>query len=88
MAELQKQKRDGSTTSKHMSNGTVRKGRKVSMPTEEVIMSIQSENQNILTDHSQTSANCTSPQITPSFEWKVTEPDKALNDNNPQQFPI
>ena len=58
------------------------------MPTEEVIMSIQSENQNILTDHSQTLANCTSPQITPSFEWNVTKPDKALNDNNPQQFPI
>ena len=55
---------------------------------EELITSIQSENQKILTDHSQTSASCTSPQIIPSFEWKVTEPDKALNDNNPQQFPI
>ena len=48
MAELQKQKRDGSTTPEHMSNGTFEKGGKVSMPTEEVIMSIQSENQNIL----------------------------------------
>ena len=88
MVESKKQKRDGSTTPKQMSNGTVREGGTGSMPMEELITSIQSENQKILTDHSQTSANCTSPQITPSFEWKVTEPDKALNDNNPQQFPI
>ena len=88
MVESKKQKRDSSTTPKHMSNGMVREGGTESMPMEELITSIQSENQKILTDHSQTSASCTSPQIIPSFEWKVTEPDKALNDNNPQQFPI
>lgn len=51
-------------------------------------MSIQNKFQKILTDHAYAPASCTFSIATRSIEWEVTESDKALNDNNLQQFPI
>ena len=77
----------GSTTPEQTSSSIDREGMKESMSSKVLIISIQSNNHKILTDHSQSPASCTSLPATRSFEWKVTDPNNALNENNHQQFP-
>ena len=89
MAESKKQKMGSSTTPKQMSSSTDREGRKEGINvTGGIITSIQGNNHKILLDHSQPPATCTSLPATRNFEWKVTNSNNALNDNNHQQFPI